>query len=110
MRLHTEIKCCAKIGEQDLTIAPDQQVSRFHILVNKPTIMHKIQCRCCLFEVRGKFFSASESPCAIGATEHIVQCLRRVVHDEVGASIIQLPEIVYRHDIGMPQFRDASCL
>src|SRR5436309_9704696 len=39
--LHAQVKRCAKIRKEELSTAPDEQITWLDILVNQPILMHK---------------------------------------------------------------------
>ena len=92
--LHAKIKSGAKIREQYLPVAPDQQISRLDILVDQPVVMHVVERGCRLLEIRYQLFRIGQPPAAIGLTKEVENGLRRVFHYQVGASILQVTKIV----------------
>src|SRR5215831_11661107 len=101
MSLHSKVECRPKIGEQDLSTTPDEEIAGLDILVNEAILVDVEERGCGLLYVWHKLFGVCKSPAAIFSAKEVVDSFRRVLHHEVGASICKLAEVIHWQNIGM---------
>src|SRR5512135_1110330 len=56
MSLHPKIECRPEISQQYLSIASNQQIAGFDILMNEAMLMNEVERRCCLLDIWHKLF------------------------------------------------------
>src|SRR6266568_3962195 len=110
MGLHSQIEGRAEIGEQNLSIASNEQVAGFNILVNETILVNVIQRGCRLLDIRHKLFGVCKPPATIFFAKEVMNSFRCVLHHQIGSSILYLPEVVDWKDVGVLQMSNALCL
>jgi hypothetical protein len=106
MSLHSKVECRAKIGEQDLSTAPDEEIAGLDILMNEAILVDVEERGCGLFYVWHKLFGVCKSPTAIFSAKEVMDSFRRVLHYQVRTSVCKLAEVIDRQNIGMLQVGD----
>ncbi len=94
MGLQAEIEGGAKVREQYLPVASNEQVTRFDILVDESFSMDEVEGIGGLLQVGDKLFGKGGTSSAIFSAEEVIDGLGGVFHDEVGALVVQLAEVV----------------
>src|SRR5438067_4703143 len=107
MCLHPKIVCRAEISKQDLSIASNEQIAGFDILVNKAILVNVVQGRCRLLNIWYKLFGVCKPPAAIFFTKEIVNSFGSILHHQVGSSILNLTEVIDREDVRVLQVSNA---
>src|SRR6266516_1075257 len=107
MSLHPEIVCRAEISKQYLPISSNEQIAGFDILMNKAMLMNKVEGGCRLLNIWHKLFRVYKAPAAIFFTEEVMDSFWRVLHHQVGTSILNLTEVIDREDVGVLQVSNA---
>src|SRR5205823_5770605 len=100
----------AKVREQYLPVAPNEQVTGFDILMNQSLCMDEVEGIGSLLQVGDKLFGKGSTSSAILSAKEVVDSLRGVFHDEIGSLVVKLAEVVDGHDVGMLQIGDPACL
>src|SRR6266487_337767 len=109
MSLHPKIECRAEISKQDLPIASNEQIAGFDVLVNKAMLMNIVEDGCRLLDIWHKLFCIRKAPAAIYFTKEVMDSFWRVLHHQVGTSILNLTKVIDRKDVGVLQMSNALC-
>ena len=110
MGLHPKIECSAEIGQQYLSIASNQKITWFDILVNETMLVYEVESGSCLLDVWYKLFGVCEAPAAIFLSEKVMDRFWRVFHHQVRSPILNLSKVIDWQVVWMLQVGDMLCL
>src|SRR5437667_6035895 len=84
MRLHAQVVCCAKVGQQDLPITSNKQITRLNILMHQTVVMDILESSSSLLYIGNKFFHEGYAATAVGFAEEIENGLWGILHHKIG--------------------------
>src|SRR5450755_1935649 len=111
VRLHAQVEGRAEVREQDLPIAPDEQIAGLHILMDQSLIMDIMQGIGALLDIRNKLLRECQATIAIGLAEEVENRPWSELHHKVRLLVLrQLTEVIDRQDVWMLHAGDAARL